>query len=55
MYTDLKSRKVGAITSEELRNYIMWMLMEKRKWEGHAHKAEENMTVGLSPVAVIRI
>jgi integrase/recombinase XerD len=54
MYTDLKSieRKVGAITSKELRKYITWMLTEKRKWEGHAHKAEDNMTVGLSAVAV---
>jgi len=28
------------------------MLKEKRKWEGHAHKAEKDKTVGLSPVTV---
>lgn len=40
------------ITPELLRSYMTWLLKKKRKWEGHAHKAESNKTVGLSPVTV---
>lgn len=43
---------VTKITPELIRSYIAWMLTDKRKWEGHAHKREENMTEGLSPVTV---
>jgi integrase/recombinase XerD len=54
MYTDAKGveRTVGAITTEEIQRYITWMMTEKRKWEGHAHKSAANMTVGLSAVAI---
>lgn len=41
-----------AVTPDLLRSYIAWMLHGKRKWEGHAHKSEKNMTVGLSPVTI---
>ncbi|MGG1445077.1 tyrosine-type recombinase/integrase [Brevibacillus laterosporus] len=40
------------ITTNVIRNYIAWMLNEKRKWDGHKHKTEKDMTVGLSPVTV---
>lgn len=40
------------ITPELLRSYMGWLLNDKRKWEGHPHKSEKNMTVGLSPVSV---
>lgn len=45
-------RTFTAVTPDLLRSYITWMLHGKRKWEGHAHKAESNMTVGLSAVTV---
>lgn len=45
-------REPRRVTTEILRQYITWMLGRKRKWEGHAHKAEAEKTVGLSPVTV---
>ncbi|GIP14003.1 hypothetical protein J1TS5_61730 [Paenibacillus macerans] len=45
-------RTFTAVTPELLRSYIAWMLHGKRKWEGHAHKSEADMTVGLSPVSI---
>jgi len=53
-YLDLKKipHYAAEVTPDVLRSYINWMLTEKRKWEGHAHKAEEDKTVGLSPVTV---
>lgn len=45
-------RTFTAVTPELLRAYIAWMLHGKRKWEGHAHKSEADMTVGLSPVSI---
>ncbi|WP_110930577.1 tyrosine-type recombinase/integrase [Paenibacillus bouchesdurhonensis] len=45
-------RTFNAVTPDLLRSYIAWMLHGKRKWEGHAHKSEEDKTVGLSPVTV---
>ena len=41
-----------AVTTDELRSFIAWLLHSKRKWDGHPHKKEANMTVGLSPVTV---
>jgi integrase/recombinase XerD len=54
MYTDLRNieRTASAITTEGIQQYITWMLTEKRKWEGHPHKSEANMAIGLSAVAV---
>ena len=46
------ARKINDVTPEIIRNYITWMLKTKRKWEGHNHKSEANMTEGLSPVTV---
>jgi integrase/recombinase XerD len=46
------ARDVSNVTTDVLRSYIAWMLNSKRKWEGHKHKTEANMTVGLSPVTV---
>lgn len=40
------------VTPELLRSYMGWLLNDKRKWDGHPHKIEANMTVGLSPVSV---
>lgn len=45
-------RTFTAVTPDLLRSYIAWMLHGKRKWEGHAHKSESDMTVGLSPVSI---
>ncbi|MCM3272976.1 tyrosine-type recombinase/integrase [Paenibacillus elgii] len=45
-------REINSVTTEILRKYITWMLNDKRKWEGHAHKSEANMTKGLSAVTV---
>lgn len=41
-----------SVTPDLLRGYITWMMRTKRKWEGHAHKSEEEKTVGLSAVTV---
>lgn len=41
-----------AVTPDTLRSFIAWMLHSKRKWDGHPHKNERNMTLGLSPVTV---
>ncbi|WP_239613895.1 tyrosine-type recombinase/integrase [Cohnella mopanensis] len=40
------------VTPVVVRNYMNWMRHEKRKWDGHAHKVEANMTVGLSPATI---
>ncbi|AWB46969.1 integrase [Paenibacillus sp. CAA11] len=45
-------RTQTAVTPDLLRSYISWMLHGKRKWEGHAHKSEDSMTLGLSPVTI---
>ncbi|GGF87891.1 tyrosine-type recombinase/integrase [Paenibacillus abyssi] len=45
-------REFDSVTTDLLRSYINWMLTKKRKWEGHAHKSEDEKTVGLSPVTV---
>lgn len=45
-------RSLTAVTPDVLRSYMAWMAQGRRKWEGHAHKHERNMTVGLSPVTV---
>ncbi|MFB6362510.1 tyrosine-type recombinase/integrase [Paenibacillus elgii] len=45
-------REINSVTPEVLRKYITWMLRSKRKWEGHAHKAERDKTAGLSAVTV---
>lgn len=52
-YMDLFAieKTVSNVTPEMLRSYMAW-LTEKRKWDGHPHKSEENMTPGLSPVTV---
>lgn len=41
-----------ATTPDTLRSFIAWLLHSKRKFDGHPHKNERNMTVGLSPVTV---
>lgn len=43
-------RGFTAMTPELLRSYIAWLLHSARKWDGHPHKAERNMTLGLDPV-----
>lgn len=45
-------RKIKEVSPTLIRSYITWMLKTKRKWEGHKHKSEANMTQGLSPVTV---
>ncbi|MEJ9160939.1 tyrosine-type recombinase/integrase [Paenibacillus graminis] len=45
-------RTLTAVTTEELRSFTAYLLHEKRKWDGHPHKSEANMTVGLDPVTV---
>lgn len=42
----------ASVTPEVLRAFIAHLLHSKRKWDGHPHKSEENMIVGLSPVTV---
>lgn len=47
---------ISSITVEVVRSYIVWMLHEKTRFEGHKFKSEEEMYVGLSPTTVnIRI
>lgn len=41
-----------SVTPDLIRRYITWMRTVKRKWNGHAHKSEEEKTVGLSPVTI---
>lgn len=52
-YMDLFAieKTASNVTPEMLRSYMAW-LMGRRKWDGHPHKSEENMTPGLSPVTV---
>ncbi|KKO54526.1 integrase [Paenibacillus sp. DMB20] len=45
-------RTITAVTPDLLRKYVAWLLHSKRKWDGHPHKHERDMTVGLSPVTV---
>lgn len=45
-------RSFLAVTPELLRSYLAWLLHSVRKWDGHPHKAERNMTLGLDPVTV---
>ncbi len=40
------------ITKEVIRTYIVWMLEEKVKFEGHRYKKDEEKTKGLSPTTV---
>ncbi|AIQ13653.1 tyrosine-type recombinase/integrase [Paenibacillus durus] len=42
----------SSVTPSLLRNYMGWMLYGQRKWDGHKHKSEKNMTQGLSPTTV---
>lgn len=45
-------RTMTSVTPDLIRSYMSWMLHGKRKWQGHAHKAEKDQTIGLSPVTV---
>ncbi len=40
------------MTSETMRNYIVYMLKEKIRFDGHTYKDNKEKTVGLSPVTV---
>ncbi|WNF35696.1 tyrosine-type recombinase/integrase [Bacillaceae bacterium IKA-2] len=40
------------MTSEIMRNYIVFMLKEKVRFDGHAFKNDKEKTIGLSPVTV---
>lgn len=53
-YLDMQGIKKDTLglTTHVIRNYITWMGSYKRKWEGHAHKSDEDKTVGLSPVTI---
>ncbi len=43
---------IRLITKEVIRSYIVWMLQEKVRFEGHRFKTKDEQTVGLSPVTV---
>jgi integrase/recombinase XerD len=43
---------IRLITKDIVRNYIVWMLTEKVRFDGHRFKNDEEKTVGLSPVTV---
>ncbi|MCG7386855.1 tyrosine-type recombinase/integrase [Paenibacillus sp. ACRRY] len=45
-------RSITAVTPDVLRSYMHWMLHECRRFDGHAHKSEEEQTIGLSPVTI---
>ncbi|MFE4202077.1 tyrosine-type recombinase/integrase [Aneurinibacillus aneurinilyticus] len=53
-YLDIKglAHDVRHVTTELIRQYIVWMLTEKRRFDGHKYKPEDAKTVGLSPVTV---
>jgi len=45
-------KKLSAIDKGVIRGYVIYMLREKVKFEGHKYKTEKDMTVGLSPQTV---
>jgi len=45
-------RDIRNITLDTIREYIVYMLEEKVRFDGHKFKSEEEKTVGLSPVTV---
>ncbi|WP_257143922.1 phage integrase SAM-like domain-containing protein [Bacillus cereus] len=50
-YKDL-SRKIDTITTDVIRNYIVFMKNEKIQLEDHNYKPDDCKTVGLSPSTV---
>ncbi|WPS88859.1 tyrosine-type recombinase/integrase [Brevibacillus halotolerans] len=53
-YMDLRGlgRDVRNVDVEMIRSYIVWMLKEKIRFEGHKFKSEAEQTVGLTPTTV---
>ncbi|AUM66434.1 tyrosine-type recombinase/integrase [Brevibacillus sp. 7WMA2] len=53
-YMDLRGlgRDVRNVDTEMIRGYIVWMLKEKIRFEGHKFKTEAEQTVGLTPTTV---
>ncbi|ARU61962.1 integrase [Tumebacillus avium] len=53
-YLDLRGveRQVQQMTTELIRGYIVWMLHEKVRFEGHQYVPESEKRVGLSPVTI---
>lgn len=53
-YMELRglTRDFRLVTSDLLREYIVWMLKEKVRFEGHRFKSEEEQSVGLAPTTV---
>jgi integrase/recombinase XerD len=45
-------KDVRIITTDLIREYIVWMLTEKVRFEGSKYKPDYEQTVGLSPVSV---
>ncbi|MEZ2660608.1 tyrosine-type recombinase/integrase [Aneurinibacillus aneurinilyticus] len=53
-YLDMRgiAHDIQNVTTDLVREYIVWMLNEKVRFDGHKYKPEEAKTVGLSPVTV---
>jgi len=53
-YLDAKNipRDIRLITTDVIREYIVWMLTEKVRFDGSKYKPDAEKTVGLSPVSV---
>jgi integrase/recombinase XerD len=45
-------RDIRLVTKEVIRDYVVWMLHEKVRFEGHKYKSDDEKTVGLSPTTV---
>lgn len=45
-------RDIRLVTKELIRDYVVWMLHEKVRFEGHKYKSDDEKTVGLSPTTV---
>ncbi|WP_254660730.1 tyrosine-type recombinase/integrase [Brevibacillus laterosporus] len=53
-YMELRGlgRDVRNVSTEMIRGYIVWMLKEKVRFEGHKFKSKAEQTVGLAPKTV---
>lgn len=54
-YLDMKGieRAIQTVTTDVIRDYIVWMLHEQVRFEGHQFVDGQYKTIGLSPVTVI--
>ncbi|KIV55277.1 integrase [Aneurinibacillus migulanus] len=53
-YLDMRgiTHDIRNVTTDLVREYIVWMLNDKVRFDGHKYKPDEAKTVGLTPVTV---